>query len=252
MVKEAEERALINMTVFNWRYVPAIVRMKELLEEGEIGSPYHISFNWLTRSRRDRESFHGWRYSDKEAGFGAMGDTGVHGIDLVHWIVGDFRRVVSDMSIQVLEHKTESGKYKNTEVEDSCSFLAELMSGAQVILHVSSVYPCDSLIRLEIYGSAGILIGQLGPESGDYNGKLFGGKIGSSIVEITLPKRLLLNPTRESDTPRVLFFARFAGELIKAIDGGKNALPSFRDGLKAQRVLQALTVSRKQNKWVEV
>ncbi len=252
MVKEAEKRRLINMTVFNWRYVPALVRMKELVREGDIGSPYHISFCWLTRSRRDRKSLYGWRYSEKEAGFGAMGDTGVHGIDLIHWIAGDFRRVISDMSIHVVEHKTESGKYKNTEVEDSCSFLGELVNGAKVIFHVSSVYPCDSLLRLKIYGSAGVLIGQLGVESGDFNGKLFGGKAGSSIVELTIPKRLLLKPTRESDSPRILFFVRFAKELIKAIHGGENPLPNFRDGLKTQRVLQALASSRKQNKWVKV
>jgi len=38
MLKRAEEARLIHMTCFNFRYVPAFYRMKELMQEGYVGS----------------------------------------------------------------------------------------------------------------------------------------------------------------------------------------------------------------------
>lgn len=76
------------------------------------------------------------------------------------------------MAVHVPEHKTDDGKYKKTEVEDSCSFLGEITNGAQVIFQVSSVTPCDRLIRLEVYGDEGVLGAQVVSRDQDYYGRL--------------------------------------------------------------------------------
>lgn len=255
MLKKAEEKGLIHVVVFNWRYVPAFVRMKELIEEGEIGSVYHASFSWLGSGRRARESLYNWRFIRNEAAYGALGDSGVHGIDLIHWMIGDFRRVISDMNIYVPEHKVATGGYRKTEVEDSCSFLGEGVGGAQIIFHVSSVASCESAIRLEIHGDKGMLAVQLFPRSSDYNGKLCGGKGTVDLrKEIPLPERLtsLPRPLTEMDSPRAMFFGRFAQRLAKPIQMGQNPSPNFYDGLKAQKVLEALTKSWEEKKWIDL
>jgi predicted dehydrogenase len=252
MIRKAEEKQLIHQTVFNWRFVPVFFHMKELIDEGEVGSVYHISFNWLGSGRRDRESPFTWRFSQAEAGYGALGDTGVHGIDLIHWMAGDFKRVISHMSIFVPEHKGETGKYRKTEVEDSCSFLGELVGGGQVIFHVSSVASCRSVIRLEIHGDKGTLGAQLFPRDGDLNGKLYGGKGATDLrKEVLLPERLTSAPIPlpEGYSPRALFFARFAERLAKPIRSRQKFSPDFHDGLRAQKVLQALTDSCQQQRW---
>lgn len=255
MVKKAEEKRLIHMTVFNWRFVPAMACMKELIDQGEVGSVYHVSFNWLSNGRRDKESRYSWRFVQGEAGYGVLGDSGVHGIDLIHWMAGDFKEVVSNMSVYVPEHKTEEGKYRKTEVEDSCSFLGELVGGGQVIFHVSSVASCDSAIRLEMHGNQGVLGVHLFPRAGDYHGKLLGGKGETDLrKEIPIPERLTsdMKPIYENDSPRVLFFARFAQRLVKAVQTGQIPSPNFFDGLKVQRVLQALTNSWEERKWINL
>lgn len=252
MASKAEDRGLIHMTVFNWRFVPAIFRMKELIEKGEIGSVKHILLNWLSSGRGNRESRFFWRFVRTESGFGAMGDSGVHGIDLIQWIAGDFQKVVSHMTIYTGEHKTDEGKYKKTEVEDSCSFLGELTNGAQVIFHASSVAYCDTFIRLEIYGDEGLLGAQLFPNVEDYYGTLLGGKGEKSFRKvIPIPKRLKLD-IRPVDTPRTTFFAHFARQLVKAIQTGKAPSPNFFDGLKAQKVLQALVMSWEKKEWISL
>lgn len=218
MVREAEKKGKMHMTVFNWRFVPAIARMKELVEEGEVGSIFHVSFSWLSNRRREREEPYTWRFTQNEAGYGALGDTGVHGIDLIHWIVGDFRRVVSTMNIFVPEHKAGKVNYKKTEVEDCCSFLGDLATGSQAIFQVSSVASCDSMMRLEIHGGKGVLGVQLFPSAGDYTGKLFGGKGEKDLRrEIPIPKRLIsdIGPKQQNDSPPSLFFCKICAAADK-------------------------------------
>jgi predicted dehydrogenase len=255
MAKEAKQKGLIHMTVFNFRFVPTIFRMKELVDEGEVGSISHIFFNWFTNGRRDRDSSFSWRFVKAEAGFGALGDMGVHGIDLIHWIFGDLKKVVSHIAVQLPEHKTDNGKYKKTEVEDSCSFLGEMMSGAQVIFHVSSVAPCDRLIRLEVYGDKGVFGVHVFSREEDYYGRLLGGKGENSLSrEILIPDRLRWD-IRHGDkrvTPGAMFFSRLAQQLIGAIETGKTPSPNFFDGVKAQKVLQALIRSWEKKDWVNL
>lgn len=255
MVARAKETGLIHMTVFNFRFVPAIFRMKELIEEGEVGSVKYVFFNWLTGGRGNRDSGFSWRHVRAEAGFGALGDTGVHGIDLIQWIFGDLKKVVSHMAVHVPEHKTDEGEYKKTEVEDACSFLGEMTNGAQVDFHVSSVAPFDRLIRLEVCGDKGFLGAHLVSRGKDYNGRLLGGKGEKSLSkEIPIPKRLQweIEPDGRKVTPVAIFFACLAQQMVKAIHTGQPSSPSFLDGLKAQKVLQALALSWEKREWVEL
>ena len=255
MANKAKEKELIHMIVFNYRFIPAIFRMKELIEEGEVGSISHIFFNWFTRGRRDRDSRFSWRYVRGEATFGALGDTGVHGIDLIHWIFGPLKKLVSHMAIHVPEHKTDEGEYKKTEVEDSCSFTGEMTNGAQVIFHVSSVAPCDRSIRLEVYGDKGILGAQLFSKDQDYYGRLLGGK-GENYLsrEIPIPERLRWDtqPRDKKITSGGMFFSRLAQQLVRAIQTGQTPSPNFFDGLQAQKVLQALLISWEKKEWVDL
>ncbi|MFX0197195.1 MAG: hypothetical protein ACFFCW_13810, partial [Candidatus Hodarchaeota archaeon] len=59
-------------------------------------------------------------------------------------------------------------------------------------------------------------------------------------------------PLDERVTPSALFFARFARQLVKGIQTGQAPSPNFFDGLKAQKVLQALVTSWEQKEWIEV
>lgn len=255
MLKKAEENKLVHMTVFNWRFVPSILLMKELIDKGEVGSVRHVFFEWQTGSRINKESHLSWRFVRSEAGFGALADTGVHLIDLIHWILGDLKSVVSQMTVHYPEHKVQKNEYRKTEVEDCCSFLGKLNDRVQVLCHVTSVASSESLIRLEVYGDKGLLGVHLYPNTKDYYGCLFGGNGEKSLDHIIpIPERLKwkINPSNYEITLRSLCFARFAQQLVKAIRFKETASPSFFDGLKVQVVLEALTLSWKKKAWVDL
>lgn len=254
MAERAEQRGLIHMIVFILRFVPAISRMKELIEKDEVGPISHIFFNWFGKGRRDRESRFFWRFVREEAGVGALGDMGVHGIDLIYWMFGDMKNLVSHMAIHVPEHKTDEGTYRRTEVEDSCSFLGTMTNGAQVIFHVSSVTPSDRLIRLEACGDKGILGIQVVSRDQDHYGTLLGGKGETSLSrEIPIPERLKWNiqPGDKGITPGGMSFSRLAEQLVEGVRTGTTPSPNFFDGVRVQKVLHALATSWEEKQWVD-
>ncbi|HJU63709.1 MAG TPA: Gfo/Idh/MocA family oxidoreductase, partial [Candidatus Binatia bacterium] len=78
MLKRAEEAHVIHMTAFNFRFIPAFYRMKELMQAGYVGSRVlHVEASWFSERRADPNVPFGWRDEKEAVGFGAMGDMGV-------------------------------------------------------------------------------------------------------------------------------------------------------------------------------
>jgi predicted dehydrogenase len=255
MKRKADETGLIHMIVFNWRFVPAILRMKELVDQGEVGAIHSVLLTWLTGGRENKESPFYWRFAKDEAGVGTLGDAGIHGIDLIRWMVDDFERVVALMAVHTPEHRTEAGGYRKTEVEDSCSFLGELTNGAKVVFHASSVETCNAFMRIELHGSKGVLGVQMHPKGEDDCGSLLSDDGGGALRrKIPIPNRLTTDiVVNEGEvTPRACFFARFAKRFVKAIETGRSLSPNFYDGLKAQGVLEAIRVSHESGTWSDL
>ena len=134
MSKRAEETGVIHMTAFNFRFIPAFYRMKELLQEGYLGSRIlHVEATWFSERRADPSLPFGWRDEKEAVGFGAMGDIGVHLVDLVRWLAGDLRRVCSQHVIFTKERALAEGSGKReVTVEDCALFIGELAGGGLV------------------------------------------------------------------------------------------------------------------------
>ena len=113
------------MTCFNFRFVPAFYRMKELMQEGYVGSRVlHVEASWFSERRADPNLPFGWRDEKEAVGFGAMGDVGVHLVDLVRWLAGDFKRVCGQQAIFTKERPLADGSGKrDVTVEDCALFI---------------------------------------------------------------------------------------------------------------------------------
>src|SRR5258706_451436 len=87
---------------------------------------------------------------------GAMGDMGVHLIDMVRWNFGEFARVTAQAGVAYPTRSAPGGK--PTDAEDFCSVMGELVSGGHVTLSVSRAARGANEQFLEAYGSqAGIV-----------------------------------------------------------------------------------------------
>ena len=72
---------------FNYRFVPAIRRARELVESGELGEIVHFRARYLQSWGWDAPP--AWRFDREVAGSGALGDLGAHSIDLARYLVGE-------------------------------------------------------------------------------------------------------------------------------------------------------------------
>lgn len=143
---EAAEQANVRLGVFfQDRFKPGIGALKELLEEGRLGTPLLVDARvpWY----RPPEYFSGskWRASLTLDGGGALINQAIHTLDLLLWLLGDVVRVQAHTA--TLLHKIEA--------EDSGAAILEFATGALgVFSFTTAAYPGYPR-RVAITGSRG-------------------------------------------------------------------------------------------------
>lgn len=77
------------MVPFNPRYQLPVIKLKELIDGGEVGELKHIhatKFGKIPRGIAGLDT--GWFFDKARAGFGGFGDIGIHAVDALRWLAG--------------------------------------------------------------------------------------------------------------------------------------------------------------------
>lgn len=130
------------------RFSSAVVRLKQAVDDGLLGKL--IMGDIYMKYYRSQEYYNngGWRGTWKMDGGGALMNQGIHGVDLLRYIMGPVKSVFAHTRTLV----------RKIEVEDTASALIEFENGALgVIQGTTSVYP-GSPRRLEINGDKGTIV----------------------------------------------------------------------------------------------
>jgi predicted dehydrogenase len=258
MLAKAQASNRIHMTAFNFRFIPALRRMKELLEEGYVGNRiFHLDATWLTEMRMAPGAHPGWRFSKETAGIGALGDTGVHLIDLVRWLAADFSRVCGHAAIFNRQGRPAGGAQQEpVTVEDSCVFMAELKNGAQATIHASGVARGSIFQSIRIFGNDGVLSVDIDRKGPDWAvGKLFGAQgERANLQPLAIPEKFLqgLNLSDPTRLQGEFIFSHLTRRFVHAIRTGEEAAPTFHEGVEAQIVIDAVLKSVEEERWVQV
>ncbi|TNJ68052.1 Gfo/Idh/MocA family oxidoreductase [Paenibacillus hemerocallicola] len=86
---DAEKRTGKRVIVtFNCRFMPYVVRIKELLKEGTIGDILHVTLNWSLDTRHGADYFRRWHRQMKNSG-GLLLHKSTHHFDMVNWWLND-------------------------------------------------------------------------------------------------------------------------------------------------------------------
>jgi predicted dehydrogenase len=126
------------------RFYPAVERVRQLLESGEIGEPVIAQINAFERFDPAADHPRRWLLDKRQAGGGPMFDFGSHRIELLLSLFGPPVQVRA-VSGNVLFRR---------EVEDTMCALIQFEQGTQAVLSVTHAArePQDTL---EIFGSEG-------------------------------------------------------------------------------------------------
>jgi len=91
ILETAERSGRILATGFNYRFYPAVVKAREILDSGLIGELDHIRS--YTGHPGGREFSHPWVHDPHVTGGGALVDNGIHTIDLTRYFLGEVSEV---------------------------------------------------------------------------------------------------------------------------------------------------------------
>src|SRR5262245_41164836 len=240
MLKRAEEARVIHMTAFNFRFIPAFYRMKQLMQEGYVGNRVlHVEASWFSERRADPSLPFGWRDEKEAVGFGAMGDMGVHLADLVCWLAGDVKRVCSQQTIFTRERPLPDGAgMRKVTVEDCAVFIGELAGGGLVSFAANAAARGSSYQEIRILGNHGVLRAVVDRCKPDWMiGELWGaqGDGPTELLSIPEPLKEDLIPADQRRAAREAIFANLTRLLAHSIRTEEQPAPSFRDGLEAQK-----------------
>jgi len=262
MVDAVEAAGVSNMVWYNYRRVPAVTMLKNLLEEDRFGRIFHYRSqflqDWTISSDLPQGGEGLWRLDASVAGSGVTGDLLAHNIDMALWLNGPIVEVSAMTETFIKERKhTLTGEVTPVRIDDASAFLCRFANGSMALFEATRyARGHKALFTLEINGERASAAWDLHDlhrlEYFDHRdeGQLRGWK----SIHVT-----------DGDHPYMknwwvpglqigyehTFIHQFADFLL-GVGANTPASPTFRDGLATEYVTDAVLKSAKTRQWETV
>ncbi|MBQ0991169.1 Gfo/Idh/MocA family oxidoreductase [Micromonospora sp. H61] len=261
-----------SMCGFNYRRVPAVTMMRQLVADGRLGVIRHVRATYLQDWIVDPQFPLVWRLQKDRAGSGALGDIGAHIIDLTQFVTGQRISGVSAVTETFVKERPlpaeSSGLAASVDghtaptgtvtVDDAAVFVARLDGGALATYEASRFATGrKNALRVEINGSLGSVVFDLERlnELEFYDATRPAVEQGFSRILVTEGE----HPYMSAWWPPghiIGYEHSFTHEMrdfIEAVATGVDPTPSFADALQVQLVLDAVARSAELgSSWAEV
>lgn len=256
MADVAKSKGLVTMTPFTYSFMPSIRYIKELIDGGYIGKPYHLNMRYY--SSYGRNSNYIWRFDKAIAGSGAIGDIGSHFIYIAYALFGEVEGVFARLDTLVDRAKTTTEGDSYAVADDTAMLILKFKNGAQGSIHASTiayeVTAFGQIHQLECYGSEGSLRSFT---DWDTVQDLQGARVGQGPVKpLEIPPHIWGKARRDTvhNTYRDIFRQEgfMTQEFISAIAEKRSSFPSFQEGAYVQKILEAALKSDVEKRWVEL
>jgi predicted dehydrogenase len=246
--RRARERGVRAMVAFNYRRVPALAHARKLVASGALGEIRHVRAVYLQDWLSDPEAPMTWRLRRESAGSGALGDLGAHIVDAAQFVTGEVITGVSALTNTFVKQRPaeSGGGTDEVTVDDTALFLARLSGGAVASFEATRfALGRKNAMRLEVNGAKASLAFDFEAmnELQWYEGT--GTEAGFRRILVTEPQHPYVGAWWP---PGHLLgyehtFTHEVADLLDAIGAGTDPAPGFDDGLRVQRVLDAVEKS---------
>ncbi len=232
MYDAAKKAGILTMVGLNFRFNPAVLTVKKLIDEGLIGDAFHYRAR-LTVSRLSNPDVPlEWRQDRAKGGSGALSDLGAHLVDLARFLLDDEFSLVTGLGQIFIDTRMryETNKPGQVTAYDAASFSGSMSSGTMVNIEVSRFAAGGNTFELDgSRGSIRLTDGKLliwRKEATDHQ------KPSTEFVPIhVVPDRFQPHETN--------IYACFA----RCLQTNTHAPPGFYDGVICQKVLDAVDES---------
>jgi predicted dehydrogenase len=272
MLDAVKKAKVVHMVCHNYRRIPAIALAKKMIQEGAIGEIYHYYARYAQDWIVDPEFPLVWRLQKGVSGSGTHGDINAHIIDIARYLVGEFKEVCGLMHTFIKERPLQDQggkgdglgakagkKMGKVTVDDAAMFIGKFANGALANLEATRfALGRKNHIEIEVNGSKG----SLHFDFEDMNRLKFFDNTNPAdrqgFRDILVTQGGGVHPFVGNWWPPGHIigyehtFVHTIADFVNACAAGKPVQPTFEDGLKNERVLEAVEESAKTRQWVKV
>jgi predicted dehydrogenase len=249
-----------NAVGFNYRRLPAVSLMRQMIDDGAVGTVRLFRASWLSDEFTDPAIPFDWRF-DRAMGGTTIADLGSHLLDLALWMVGDISDVCAQSATFIKERSLPGDgaaetRMADVSVDDASSALVRFASGARGTVEMarSAVRrPCD--FSVEVNGSEGTLVF-------DYArlNELWYGSANDNPHEYGMTRIRAEHPGHPYAAQwwpigqGVGYGSSFANQVADLLEGWPDAQwsPGFAQGAKVQAICDAMELSAGEGRWAAV
>jgi len=273
LVELAERSGLVHCTNFNVRFYPLVQEARERVRAGELGDVWNVHGGYLQDWLAQPTDWN-WRLEPEKAGaLRAVGDIGSHWMDLTQFVTGSrIVEVLADLATAIPVRRRPKGEVETfasadaveredaaMSTEDIAHILLRFENGARGSLVVSQVsIGRKNSLRFEVDGSVGALAWD-----SERNEELWLGR-RDGPNEVLIRNAALMHPAAAArthlpvahaegfaDTFRELYGAVYA-DVARGRPSDEPDYPTFRDGHVENVLCDAVALSNRERRWVEV
>lgn len=258
--ERAAQRGVKAMVGFTYRRVPAVSFLRQLIHEGVLGEIRQVRAAYRQDWLVDPAAPLTWRLQQEQAGSGALGDIGAHAVDLVHFATGLDTQAVSGVLQTITAERTlaDGSGVGQVTVDDLALFTGRLSNGVLASFEASRFATGrKNALSIEVSGAKGALAFDLedlnslqyydGTDPADRQGfrKILVTEAEHPYVSAWWPPGHMLGYEHG--------FSHQVKDLVDGIASGVQPHSSFAEGLRVQRVLDAVTRSAADDsRWTRV
>jgi predicted dehydrogenase len=227
-------------TGFNHRYYPSMKFLKQVVDDGRIGTVDHVRIfgghDGLHNFRAD------WQYKAPVSGGGAMMDVGIHMTDLARFVLGDVNEVYGVASNRI---------WSVPGSEDNALAIFKSPSGIPAVYHATWTEWKGYRFFVEVYGDKGMVRGYYAPMS---NLLVTQDKPGAPRKKIRklYPEIMVREKLKSWTSTALLSFQDELADFLKMTRGERTNLADGLAGFRAVEMANAVYTSTRSGQPVKL
>ncbi len=258
IVAHLDQAGVITQMAMNYRFFPATIRAKELIDEGRLGKVISFQVSYLHSGSVDPGKPLGWK-QEKRFGGGVLLDLGSHVLDLIYYFLGEISAVFAETQILYGKRPDQEGKMVEVTAEDAVYMILKLKNGATGMAAASKIATgTEDELRFELYGTKGALrFNLMQPNWLEYFDHTqpetpFGGFRGFTKIECgqkyEKPGGVFPSPKVAIGWTRAHVHSLY--NFLQCVDAGIPAAPSLYEGAYIQYIMEKVAEAAQKQKWI--